>query len=56
MRVTVQAFLWDTVVGFVTGQFPYDQCLVFRLGEKKNENFGKKLDFCEKFTRFLIKW
>lgn len=28
MWVTVQTFLWNTIVGFVTCQFPYDQCLI----------------------------
>ena len=30
VRVAVQTFLWDTIVGLVTGQFPYDQSLVAR--------------------------
>lgn len=28
VRVTVQTLLWNTIVGFVTSQFPYNQCLV----------------------------
>ena len=38
MRVTVQAFLWDTIVGLVTGQFPYDQGLVWKITSKYTIN------------------
>lgn len=36
VRVTVQAFLWDTVVGLITGQLPYDQCLVCNRKKSKH--------------------
>lgn len=55
MRVTVQTFLWNTVVGFVTRQFPYDQCLVYEWDSIKNQIIEIETIFSENFLIFLFK-
>lgn len=60
VRVTVQSFLWNTVVGFVASQFPYDQCLIWKyntciyMSKRRTSHFGIKfVKNIQKFYRGL---